>query len=155
MGGCAASAGWLSPVLGTSLVRHSGQRPGKAGALRCHRIWLSLQAAPAELKLAQAWQVCILTWTCTAAVHPWQPGQSLVYSSVKSAHAYRSEIWSTHFTQENLRVRSQANRHLKGLIVTSLCGQWQLLQGSRESLWFISSAFYIPPHLSHWEYSLF
>lgn len=34
MGGCALSVGCLRCTLQTSLVRHSGQQPGKAGALR-------------------------------------------------------------------------------------------------------------------------
>lgn len=77
------------------------------------------------------------------------------YSSVQSADAYRSEIGSTRFTQENLRVQSQGNGDLKGLMLTSLCGQWQLLQGSRELLECASPAFYTSPHLSHWAYSFF
>lgn len=76
-----------------------------------------------------------------------------LYSSVQSADAHRSEIGSTRFTQENLRVRSQGNAHLKGLMLTSLCGQWQLLQGSRGLLGYVSPAFYTS-HLSHWAYSL-
>lgn len=67
MCGCALSEGWLRHVLGTSLVRHRGQCPGEAGALQSRWIWLSLQAALAELEAAEAH---ILTWTCTAVVHP-------------------------------------------------------------------------------------
>lgn len=45
MGGCVLSTSWLRRALGTSLVRHSAEQPGKAGVLHHVRIWPSSQAA--------------------------------------------------------------------------------------------------------------